>query len=131
MKLNPRYGIGVAWNDFDRFPKTTTGKETCNVMKLETVCNTVGITCQTITEEETIDEEPDDDENLSSEEKTCFTKEVTKATHETHKKEKRRAYQSSSLDILPYRKKILKLRISDFLFNDNPKRLNFENTSLS
>ena len=123
MKLNPRYGIGVTWNDFDRFPKTTTGKET--------LCNTVGITCQTITKEETIDEEPDDDEKMSSEGKTCFTKEFTKATRETHKKEKRRAYQSSSLDILPYRKKILKLRISDFLFNDNPKRLNFENTSLS
>ena len=123
MKLNPRYGTGVAWNDFDRFPKTTAGKET--------LCNTVGITCQTISEEETIDEEPDNDENLSSEEKTCFTKEVTKATHETHKKEKRRTYQSSSLDILPYRKNILKLRNSDFLFNDNPKRLNFENTSLS
>ena len=40
------------------------------------------------------------------------------------------AYQSRSLNIIPYRKK-LKLRTSDFLSNDNPKRLKFENTSAS
>ena len=121
MKLNPQCGTGVAWDDFDRFLETITGKETLH--------DTVGITYQTITEEESIDQEPDDDENRSSEEETCFTSEVTKVIHETfHKKKRHRAYQSSSLDILPYKKK-LKLSISDFLFNDNPKRLKFENTS--
>ena len=79
----------------------------------------------------TIDQKPDDDENLSSGEETCFTREVTEAIHETlHKKKKRRAYQSRSVDIIPYKKK-LKLRISDFLSNDNPKTLTFENTSAS
>ena len=62
MKLNPRCGTGVAWDDFDRFLETTTGKERLR--------DTVGITYQTITEEETIDQEPDDNENLSSEEET-------------------------------------------------------------
>ena len=27
-KLNPQCGIGLAWDDFDRFLETTTGKET-------------------------------------------------------------------------------------------------------
>ena len=73
----------------------------------------------------------DDDENLSSEEETCFTSEVTKAIYETlHKKKRRRAYQSSFPDILPYRKKA-ETKVSDFIFNDNPKRLRFENTFLS
>ena len=121
MKLNPQCGTGVTWDNFDRFLETITGKETLH--------DTVGITYQTITEEESIDQEPDDYENRSSEEETCFTREVTKAIHETfHQKKRRRTYQSSSLDILPYKKK-LKLSISDFLFNDNPKRLKFENTS--
>ena len=62
MKLNPRCGTGVAWDDFDRFLETTTGKERLR--------DTVGITYQTITEEETSDQEPDDNENLSSEEET-------------------------------------------------------------
>ena len=78
-----------------------------------------------------MDRKPDDDENLQSGEETCFTREVTEAIHETlQKKKRRRAYQSRSVDIIPYRKK-LKLRISDFLSNDNPKRLTFENTSAS
>ena len=86
MKLNPQCGTGVAWDNFDRFLETITGKETLH--------DTVGITYQTITEEESIDQEPDDDENRSSEEETCFTREVTKAIHETfHKKKRRRAYQ--------------------------------------
>ena len=72
----------------------------------------------------------DDDENLSSEEETCFTSEVTKAIYETLHKKKRRAYQSSFPDILPYRKKA-ETKVSDFILNDNPKRLRFENTSLS
>ena len=123
MKLNPRCGTGVAWDNFDRFVETITGKETLH--------DTVGITYQTITEEEPTDQEPGDDENLSSEEETCFTREVTEAIHETlDKKKRRRAYQSRSLDIIPYRKK-LKLRTSDFLSNDNPKRLKFENTFAS
>ena len=85
----------MGWNDFNRFPpETTTVKETLH--------DKVGITYQTITEEESIDQEPDDNENPSSKEKTCFTREVTKAIHETpHEKKTRRVYQSSSLDILP------------------------------
>ena len=65
MKLNPRRGTGISWDNFDRFVETITGKET--------VHDTVGITYQTITEEEPTDQEPGDDENLSSEEETCFT----------------------------------------------------------
>ena len=85
----------MAWNDFNRFPpETTTVKETLH--------DKVDIKYQTITEEESIDQEPDDNENPSSKEKTCFTREVTKTIHETpHEKKTRRAYQSSSLDILP------------------------------
>ena len=79
MKLNPQCGTGVVWDDFDMFLETTTGKET--------LYDTVGITYQTIAEEESVDQEPDDDESLSSEEETCFTREFTKAIHETlHKK---------------------------------------------
>ena len=123
VKLNPHCRTGVAWENVARFAETITGKETLH--------DTVGITYQTITEEEPIDQEPDDDENLSSEEETCSTREVTEAIHETlNKKKRRRAYQSRSLDIIPYREK-LKLRTSDFLSNDNPKRLKFEKTSAS
>ena len=87
MKVNPQCGKGVVWDDFDKFLETITGKET--------LCNTYGITYQTITEEESIDQEPDDDGNLSSEEESCFTREVTKSIHGTlHKKKRRRAYQS-------------------------------------
>ena len=123
MKLNPRRGTGVSWDNFDRFVETITGKET--------VHDTVGITYQTIREEEPIDQEPGDDENLSSKEETCFIREVTGEIHETlDKKKRRQAYQSRSLDIIPYREN-LKLRTSDFLSNDNLKRLKFENTSTS
>ena len=118
LGMKPRCGTGVTWDNFDRFVETITGKETLH--------DTVGITYQTITEEEPTDQEPGDDENLSSEEETCFTREVTEAIHETlDKKKRRRAYQSRSLDIIPYRKK-LKLRISDFLSNDIPKRINLK-----
>ena len=123
MKLNPRCGTGVVWDNFDRSVDTITGKETLH--------DTVGITYQTITEEEPIDQEPGNYENLSSEGETCFAREVTEAIQETlHKKKRRPEYQSRSLDIIPYKKK-LKLRTSDFLSNDNPKRLKFENTSAS
>ena len=118
MKLNPRCGTDVGWDNFDRFVETITGKETLH--------DTVGITYQTITEEEPIDQEPGNDENLSPKEEKCFTIEVTEAIHETlHKKKRRRPYQSRSLDIIPYRKK-LKLRTSDFLSNDIPKRINLK-----
>ena len=40
MKLNPWYRAGLAWDDFDRFLDTTTGKEILH--------DTVGITYQTI-----------------------------------------------------------------------------------
>ena len=75
MKLNPHCGTGLAWNNFDRFVETIAGKETLH--------DTVGVTYQTITEEEPIDQEPGDDENLSSDGKTCFTRKVTEAIHET------------------------------------------------
>ena len=40
-----------------------------------------------------MDQEPGDDKNLSAEEETCFTREITEAIHETlHKKKRRRAY---------------------------------------
>ena len=114
MRFNVRCGTGVAWDDFDRF--------------VETIHDTFGITNQTVTEEESMDQKPDNPENLSSEKETCFTREVTEVIKK--KQKKRRPYQSSSLDILPYRKKV-KLRTSDFLFKDNPKRLKFESTSAS
>ena len=47
MKLNPRCETGVAWGNFNRFVETITGKETLH--------DTVGITYQTITEEEPMD----------------------------------------------------------------------------
>ena len=85
-------------DDIYLFPETTTGKKTLN--------DTAGITYQAITEEKLIDQEPDDDENFSSEEKTCFKREVIKTIHETpHKEKTRPAYQSSYLDILQYNQK--------------------------
>ena len=48
------------WDDFDRFVGTITGRETLH--------NTIVITYQTVTEDESMDPEPDDDVNLSSEE---------------------------------------------------------------
>ena len=51
-----------AWDDFGRFLETTTGKKTLHVTGV--------ITYQIITEEESIYQEPDDGDNLSSEEKT-------------------------------------------------------------
>ena len=83
MKFNPCRGTSVAWDNFERFVETITVKETLH--------DTVGITCQTITDEEPIDQEPGNDENLSSEVETCFTREVTEAIHETlHQKKRRR-----------------------------------------
>ena len=52
-----------------------------------------------------MDQDPGDDEYLSSEEETCYTREVTEAIHETfHKTKRRQAFQSISLDVLLYRK---------------------------
>ena len=47
MKVNPRCKTGVAWDDFDRFIETITGKKTLH--------DTLGITYQIITEEESMD----------------------------------------------------------------------------
>ena len=47
MKLNPRCETGVAWDNFNRFVETIAGQETMH--------DTVGITYQTITEEEPMD----------------------------------------------------------------------------
>ena len=69
------------WDDFDRFVGTITGRETLH--------NTIVITYQTVTEDESMDQEPDDDENLSSEEETGFTREVIEAIYETLHKRKR------------------------------------------
>ena len=83
MKFNPCRGTSVAWDNFKRFVETITDKETLH--------DTVGIICQTITDEEPIDQEPGNDENLSSEVETCFTTEVTEAIQETlHQKKRRR-----------------------------------------
>ena len=75
MKLNPRCGKGMAWNNFDKFPEIATGKKTLH--------KTDGIEYQIIKEEESIDQGPDDDDNLSSEGETFLRREVTKAIHET------------------------------------------------
>ena len=81
MKLNLRCGKGVAGDKFDRLLEIITDKETLH--------HTDGIAYQTTAEEE-----------------SCFTRGITKAIHETlHKKKRHRAYHSSSLNILPYRKK--------------------------
>ena len=113
MTLNRRWGTGVAYDNFDRFVETITGKETLQ--------DTVGITLQTITGEEPMDQEPGDDENLLSEKETCFKREVTEAhLKNLYKKNSRQAYQSRSLDIIPYKEK-LKLRTSDFILTTTQK----------
>ena len=96
------------------------------VKKHYTVC----ITYQTITEERSMDQEPDDDKNLSSGEETCFTREVTEVTRFFIRR-KDVKHSSQVLYIFFNIGKKLKLRTSDFLFNDNLKRLHFENTSAS
>ena len=63
----------MAWDDFSRLVEIITG--------IETSYDTVVVTYQNVTEAESMDQEPDDDENLSSEVKTCFTKQVTEAIH--------------------------------------------------
>ena len=82
MKLNPCCGTSVAWDNFDRFVEKITGKETLH--------DTVGITYQLFYRRRTNGQEPDDDENLSSVEETCFVREVTEAIHEIPHKKKRR-----------------------------------------
>ena len=116
MMLNLRCGIDVALDNFGKFVQTITAKKNLH--------DTAGITDQTITEEERMDEEPGDNEHLLSEEEINFKREVTEAIHKTlHKKERRRVYQSKSLDIILYRKR-LKIRTSDFLSNDDLKKAN-------
>ena len=82
MKLNPRCGTGVAWDNTERFVETITGKETLH--------NAAGILYQTITEEEPMDQERGDDENLLTEEETCCTREDIEAIYKTLHKKKRR-----------------------------------------
>ena len=81
-------------DNFDRLIETITGKEALH--------NAVGISYETVTEEESMDQEPGHDENLSSEEETCCIKKIIEIIHKTlHKKNRRQAY--NFLDILPYR----------------------------
>ena len=121
MKLNPRCGTGVAWDNFDWFDETITGKETLH--------DTVGITYQLQRKNQWI-------KNLVMmriyrlKKKNVLQEKLQKLFPRLFILRKDGAYQSRSLNIIPYRKK-LKLRTSDFLSNDNPKRLKFENTSAS
>ena len=55
MKFNAHCETGVGWDSFGRFIETITCKGTSH-----DIC----ITYQTITEKESMDQEPDDDENL-------------------------------------------------------------------
>ena len=98
----PDFGTGVAWDNFDRFVDTISGKGTLH--------DTVGIAyqilpaipeCEEVQQIELI--EP------SSEIQTAPTK-------------RRRAFEPSGLNIQPYRKNT-KLVSSSFLPNDDPKRL--------
>ena len=57
--------------------------------------------------------------------------EVTKAIHEVFIRRKEVEHTSQVFWIFFLIGKKLKLSISDFLFKDNPKRLKFENTSVS
>ena len=109
MTCNLLLRTGLAWDNFDRFLATITGTDTLH--------DTVGIAYQArfkdnidITNESTI-------ENEITEQLVDFNKnlDVTSASSQVTKKTKRRrAYESTGLNIEPYHKRP-KLQTSDLL----------------
>ena len=69
--------------------------------------------------------------HLREKNKTRKHEEVTKAIHKVFIRRKEVEHTSQVFWIFFLIGKKLKLSISDFLFKDNPKRLKFENTSVS
>ena len=86
MDLVETVGTGVAWDNYDRFVETSSGKDT--------LLDTIGITYQVQTE---------DVLDFNSKENPDHV-ETTAVTAKT-KKRKRRAFESAGLNIQPVRKK--------------------------
>ncbi|CAB4037633.1 Hypothetical predicted protein [Paramuricea clavata] len=80
MVLSQNLGTGVAFDNFDRFVETLSGKDTLH--------DTVGIAYQIVSEEPTVEES-------SEPEYVCVA---------ASRKKRRRAFQTTGLDIEPYRK---------------------------
>ena len=111
MKLDPKCGTVVAWDNFDRFVKTVSGKDTPH--------DTVGIAYQTVitddnNETEYTKKNPSNSANAPNQQ-----------SQHTLNKNRRRAYEANGLNIQPYRKKP-KLKTAEFLSNDDPRRKQYE-----
>jgi hypothetical protein len=97
MVLSQNLGTGGAFDNFDRFVETLSGKDTLH--------DTVGIAYQIVSEEPTVEEsgEPEYVRVAAS------------------RKKRRRAFQEAGLDIEPYRKKPRMLTVP-VLPLDDPRR---------
>ena len=116
MKLDPECGTGVAWDNFDRFVETVSGEDTLH--------GAVGIAYQTVI----ID---DSNETKHNNTKTSnLANAPNQQSKHTANKKWRRAYETAGLNIQPYRKKT-KIKTAEFLSNDDPRRKQYEEKSVS
>lgn len=103
MVLSKSLGTGLAWDNFDRFVDTGSGKDTLH--------DTVGIAYQLVQDE---DNAPNDIVEIPATGLTTCTS-----------RKRRRSYEPTGLSIEPYRKKP-KLISSSFLGKDNTERTEIE-----
>ena len=116
MKLDPQCGTGVAWDNFDHFVETISGKDTLH--------DTVGIAYQTV-----ITHDSNETEYNNTKTSTSANAPNQESQHTTNKK-RRRAYKVSVPNVQPYRKKP-KLNTAEFLSHDDPRRKQYEEKSVS
>ena len=125
MELSIQQGgaIGIAWDNYDRFVATRSGKDTLH--------DTVGITYQVVTTDSNEGSSIFNDKasNITNQQSMTTDTSVTKADYapistterKSITKKRRRAYEPIGLEIQPYRKKP-KMTSSEFLSPDDPKR---------
>ena len=106
MILDPELGTGVAFDNFDRFVETLSGKDTLH--------DTVGIVYQTIRR----------NNDTRQEEANTGCEELLRVDHtkEAPRKKRRRTFEPTCLDIEPYRKRPKMLKSAVLPIND-PKRV--------
>ena len=119
MTLHPKLSIGVAFDNFDRFVETLSGRN-----KLH---DTVGVAYLT-QRLPTIDEQEEEEQFSESGFSSCVadsntvTEPMCQENEQSRKSKRRRqAYEAKGEDIVPYRKKP-KLETNDFLPLNDPKR---------
>ena len=113
MELNPSLGTSVAWDNYDRFVDTQSGKDTLH--------DTVGIAFQ-IVQQPSVSQvdltETSPGLTSSSREDTCNTNSRRKSAAT---RKRRRVYEATDLHIEPYRKKPC-MNNPSFHRLDDPKR---------